>query len=309
MKIVCIGGGHGLSQVLKALKGSEHNLTAIITTTDNGGSTGRLRNNTSQIAYGDIRRCISVLATEQNILADVSELRFESNNELKAHCLGNILLSALDQQFQTPSLAIDQYCQLLGVTQQILPMSDTVTDLVAEDSNGELIFGEVQVEQLVDLPQQLFLSKKVKAPKRALDAILTADLVLIGPGSLITSVMPPLMMEDIRNALINSRGCRVYIENLVPENGVMGQLPLALQSAWACQMLGYRFFDISLSRDALMLLTEVNIMRSHARSPQLHDIGVLRDLVEGLCRGHQSFSQPRAQPNFLKSLQVGGSWY
>lgn len=285
MKIVCIGGGHGLSQVLTALKDTEHQLTAIITTTDNGGSTGRLRQNTEQIAYGDIRRCISALTPNDVGISEISELRFMQENDLKGHCLGNILLSALDQHCATPCEAISQFCQMMGVQHNVYPMSNSAVDLVAEDKNGARVFGEVAVDALSSLPKSLSLSHDVNAPQQAIESILAADLVLIGPGSLLTSVMPPLLMKELKQALLATSACRIYIENLSPEDGVMAKLEMQLQANWACEVLGYHFFDLSLTPDALSFLTDSSLNNKTLTansSAHLHDAAILRQIIDSL---------------------------
>ena len=158
MKIVCIGGGHGLSQVLTALRPLNNDISAIIATTDNGGSTGKLRQAKNCIAYGDIRRCILALANSNNLLTLIAQQRFENAGELSSHSLGNLILLALSQVTQKPSEAIYWLCQLLDVQQTILPMSDQVTDLSATLIDGSKIVGECEIDALTELPQALGLT-------------------------------------------------------------------------------------------------------------------------------------------------------
>lgn len=254
MKIVCIGGGHGLAQVLQTFKDSDHHVSAIVTTTDNGGSTGKLRKDPSQIAFGDIRRCICTLANPNNMLNMMSQQRFELSNDLKDHSMGNIMLTSLNQLASTPSEAIKWFSAMLDVKQTILPMSDQPVDLIAMTPSGKTIFGECAVDALDELPKALNLSSTINAVPEAIELILDADVVLIGPGSLLTSVLPPLLIPAIQDALSQSAACRIYIENLVSEESVMAKIPHKEHATWACDLIGYQFFDISLSADALFAL-------------------------------------------------------
>lgn len=278
MNIVCIGGGHGLSQVLSALKTMPCSLTAIVTTTDNGGSTGRLRQDQSQIALGDIRRCVSALANQDNVLSVLSEQRFELNNDLKGHSFGNILLSALCQLTHNANDAVNVFCAMLGVKHAVLPMTTTPVDLIATTASGETIFGECNVDALSTFPADLSLSKQVIANQQAVEAIYKADLILLGPGSLLTSVMPPLLLNDIRDALCRTAGCRIFIENLAPEHSVVDQLASNEQLAKAMDILGYKFFDVCLTPDAFEAMDLRAIEKE--QSTDTHNKSQLKHIIE-----------------------------
>ena len=280
MKIVCIGGGHGLSQVLEAISTLATDLTAIVTTTDNGGSTGRLRQDENLIAVGDIRRCVNALANQNNILSMLSEQRFNTKNDLNGHCFGNVLLAALCQITNSPSDAVKIFCTLLGVEQTVLPMSNSPVDLVATTSTHKEIFGECEIDRLNEFPASLSLSKKVLANPQAVDAIKQADLVLLGPGSLLTSVLPPLLLPEVKQALQDTSGCRIFIENLVPERSAVDNIPGPEQARKACQLLGYKFFDLCLTPDAF----EAMDLRAIEQVPHngVHDKSQLHYIIEQL---------------------------
>ena len=152
MKIVCIGGGHGLSQVLGAISTLTTDLTAIVTTTDNGGSSGRLRQDENLIAVGDIRRCVNALANQHNLLSMLSEQRFDTQNDLNGHCFGNLLLTALCQITNSPSDAVKIFCTLMGVEQTVLPMSNSPVDLVATTATQKEVYGECEIDSLSEFP-------------------------------------------------------------------------------------------------------------------------------------------------------------
>ena len=255
MNILCIGGGHGLSKVLKSLDGLADNLTAIVTTTDNGGSTGRIREDKQQIAFGDIRRCISSLSKRNDFLIDLTEQRFESDNDLNGHCLGNIILSALFQYTGSSSKAIEIYSEMLNINSKIIPMTETSVDLIAKDFNNNTIFGECNIDKLSFFPKSLSLSKKVYSSNEAIQSIEEADIILFGPGSLLTSVLPVLMVENIKEAIKNTKANRIFIENIGLENSVVDKVSKENQIHKAIELIGYKFFDISLSEKGIEAIT------------------------------------------------------
>lgn len=285
MNIVCIGGGHGLSQVLNAIQGIDADITAIVTTTDNGGSTGRLRKDESLIAYGDIRRCVNTLAPNNLLLKILSDLRLTASNDLNGHCVGNILLTALNQITANPTEAIKLFSSLLGVEHTILPMTDSPVDLTASDSHGNIIEGECEVDAMDELPSTLGLSKEVSANPQAVEAINKADLILIGPGSLLTSILPPLLLKEIKQALKETKAPRVYIENLVSENSVVASLTPIQQINKAQQLVGFKFYDICLSAKAF---NELDLSNSPVdTSKGTHDKAQLMSLIQQLApSGH-----------------------
>ena len=218
--VVALGGGHGLGRVMSCLNGLGSRLTGVVTTTDNGGSTGRIRRAEGGIAWGDMRNCLNQMITEPSIASTMFEYRFSGNGELAGHNLGNLMLKALDHMSVRPLDAINLIRNMLKVKAKLIPMSETPVDLMAIDSEGHEVYGEVNVDQLTCPPQELQLSPPVKTTKEALDAICRAELIIIGPGSFFTSLMPLLLMEDLTTALRRSRAHIVYIGNLGKELSV-----------------------------------------------------------------------------------------
>ncbi len=212
--VVAIGGGHGLGRLLSSLSFLGSRLTGIVTTTDNGGSTGRLRAQTNCIAWGDLRNCLNQLCTQDNVGARLFEYRFEDEGDLSGHNLGNLMLLALDRMSIRPLEAIEAIRSSLQINTQLIPMTESPTDLKAISPTGGTVFGEVSVDQLNDFPRRLHLSPHVLATREACEAIEMADLVILGPGSFLTSIMPPLLLEGIRQALFRTRAQVVFVANL-----------------------------------------------------------------------------------------------
>ena len=213
-RVVALGGGHGLGRVMSALASLGSRLTGIVTTTDNGGSTGRIRRSEGGIAWGDMRNCLNQLITEPGVASAMFEYRFNGNGELAGHNLGNLMLKALDHLSVRPLEAINLIRNMLKVDAFLIPMSEQPVDLVATDSDGHMIYGETEIDTLVQPPQDLMLHPNVAPTREAIEAIAEADLILIGPGSFFTSLMPVLLMDEMAQALRRTPAPLIYIGNL-----------------------------------------------------------------------------------------------
>lgn len=213
-RVVALGGGHGLGRVMSALSSLGSRLTGIVTTTDNGGSTGRIRRSEGGIAWGDMRNCLNQLITEPSIASAMFEYRFTGNGELAGHNLGNLMLKALDHLSVRPLEAINLIRNVLKVDAFLIPMSEQPVDLVAQDAEGNMVYGETAIDAMKLPPQELMLHPNVAPTREALEAIGDADLILIGPGSFYTSLMPILLMDEMAQALRRTPATMVFIGNL-----------------------------------------------------------------------------------------------
>lgn len=213
-RVVALGGGHGLGRVMSSLSSLGSRLTGIVTTTDNGGSTGRIRRSEGGIAWGDMRNCLNQLITEPSVASAMFEYRFGGNGELSGHNLGNLMLKALDHLSVRPLEAINLIRNLLKVDAILIPMSELPVDLMAIDADGHEVYGEVNIDQLTVAPKELMIYPSVPATREAVEAIGEADLILIGPGSFYTSLMPLLLINELAQALRRTPAPVVYIGNL-----------------------------------------------------------------------------------------------
>ncbi|AHF77757.1 hypothetical protein Sant_2729 [Sodalis praecaptivus] len=219
-QVVALGGGHGLGRVMSALSFLGSRLTGIVTTTDNGGSSGRIRQSEGGIAWGDTRNCLNQLIAEPSIASAMFEYRFGGQGELAGHNLGNLMLKALDNLSVRPLEAINLIRNLLKVNASLIPMSEQPVDLQATALSGDTVYGEVAIDRLNELPLQLKLTAPVPATREALLAIAGADLIIIGPGSFLTSLMPLLLVEDLTQALRRTPAPMIYLDNLGRELSV-----------------------------------------------------------------------------------------
>jgi uncharacterized cofD-like protein len=226
-RVVALGGGHGLGRVMSSLSSLGSRLTGIVTTTDNGGSTGRIRRAEGGIAWGDMRNCLNQLITEPSVASAMFEYRFGGNGELAGHNLGNLMLKALDHLSVRPLEAINLIRSLLKVDAFLIPMSEQPLDLIATDAEGHTVYGEVNIDQLSAPPAEMMLYPKAPTTREALQAIAEANLILIGPGSFYTSLLPLLLLDELAQALRRTPAPVVFIDNLGRElSPAAANLPL-----------------------------------------------------------------------------------
>ncbi|MCK3659008.1 hypothetical protein A4G18_09870 [Pasteurellaceae bacterium Pebbles2] len=233
--IVAIGGGHGLGRVMSSLSFLKERLTGIVATTDNGGSTGRIRQDHGGIAWGDLRNCLTQIVAKPTTASSVFEYRFGGDGVLAGHNLGNLILKALEDMHIRPTDAINLIRNFLKVKSYLIPMSDQPVHLGATLASGEQVFGEVAVDNLAELPTSVFLQPQVSASPEAVNAILQADYVLLGPGSFLTSIMPTLLLPEVMNALKNTPAKIIFIDNLGVEHSPAARLSLSDRINWINQ--------------------------------------------------------------------------
>lgn len=229
MKIVSIGGGHGLSMLLRGLKTKTSNITAIVTVADDGGSSGRLREEMGIIAPGDLRNCLVALADKETVLEQLFQYRFAGNGELSGHSLGNLFLAALIKEFGNPQNALEAASKVLNIRGKVVPATSEKVRLKAKMSDGEIIEGESEISAYPERSGKevriLHMSTIPKAPIAvgdALEAIKQADLITLGPGSLYTSVLPNLLVPEILQAIRQSSAPVLYICNVMTQPGETG---------------------------------------------------------------------------------------
>ena len=242
-RVVALGGGHGLGRVMSSLSSLGSRLTGIVTTTDNGGSTGRIRRSEGGIAWGDMRNCLNQLIAEPSIASAMFEYRFAGNGELSGHNLGNLMLKALDHHSVRPLEAINLIRNLLKVDAFLIPMSEQPVDLMAIDHEGHEVYGEVNIDQLPGVPKELMLTPPVPATREAVEAIAEADLILIGPGSFYTSLLPILLLDEMAQALRRTPATMVFIDNLGKEHSPAANLTLADRVGIMERYIGKRVID------------------------------------------------------------------
>ncbi len=218
--IVAIGGGTGLSTLLKGLKNYSSNITAIVTVSDDGGSSGVLRKQLGVQPPGDIRNCLAALSNEEPILTRLFQYRFSGGSGLEGHSFGNLFLSALTTITGSLEKAVQASSKVLAVQGQVLPATNIDVMLWAELEDGQKIYGESNISQSKKLISRIgYLPENPSALPSALESIKEADLIVLGPGSLYTSLLPNLLVPEIVDALLKSNAPKIYISNLMTQPG------------------------------------------------------------------------------------------
>ncbi len=219
-RIVAIGGGTGLSVLLRGLKEHTSNLTAIVTVADDGGSSGRLRQEFGIVAPGDIRQCVAALAEAEPLMSRLFQYRFQEGDGLEGHSFGNLFLVALANVTGNFETAIQEASRVLNVRGAIFPSTLVDVTLSAHTHDGELVHGEHNITEYGACIRELYLNPPhAEAHPEAVGAILDADLVVVGPGSLYTSVLPNLLVEDLRQALLATAAPCMFVCNVATQHG------------------------------------------------------------------------------------------
>jgi uncharacterized cofD-like protein len=229
-KIVAVGGGTGLSTLLRGLKAHTPHLTAIVTVADDGGSSGRLRRELGVLPPGDIRNCIAALADDEALITQLFQYRFGQGEGLNGHSFGNLFISALAGVTGSFERAVLEAGRVLAVRGRILPSTLDDVTLVADLRPGEgparpgadliRVQGESEIPKTGRPIERVFLRPdRARAYPEAVRAILEADLIVAGPGSLFTSVLPNLLVRDIQRAMWASRARRLYVCNVATQPG------------------------------------------------------------------------------------------
>ena len=219
-KIVGIGGGTGLSTLLRALRTKPVDLTAVITVADNGGSSGRLRKEYGILPPGDFRNCLVALSDAEPLLKELFQYRFESNSELNGHSFGNLFIMAMEKVTGSLDKAIKESSKVLNVTGQLIPSTFEQVNLVAKLKDGSIVEGESEItnsnSSIIDIKLN---PNNVTPSSQALKAIKDSDVIIIGPGSLYTSIIPNLLVPEIIEEINNTKNPVIYVCNIATQLG------------------------------------------------------------------------------------------
>jgi uncharacterized cofD-like protein len=231
LNVVSIGGGNGLSTLLRGLKefvGKSladdcvlNPLSAIVAVTDDGGSSGRLRDELNMLPPGDIRNCMVALSEDSNLLSRLFQYRFKGDGELGGHSFGNLFLAAMTEINNGDFVeAVRHTSEVLAIKGKIFPATDCDVRLVAEMIDGRVVRGESNITAAHSVIKKLRLEPEYCTPlPDAITAIENADVITLGPGSLFTSLLPPLLVEDVAEAIGNSKAIKIFICNLMTQPG------------------------------------------------------------------------------------------
>ena len=219
-RIVAVGGGTGLSMLLSGVKNITNNLTAIVTVGDDGGSSGRLREDLGILPPGDIRHCITALADDEDLVNKLFKYRFNNGEGLEGHSFGNLFITALCDITGDMVSAVRASSKVLSIRGRVLPATLDDMKLVAQMEDGRIVHGESTIPEAHGKIQKLFTEPiDCKALPEVIQAIRNAELIILGPGSLYTSVIPNLLIKEISDEIIKSKAKKIYVCNIMTQPG------------------------------------------------------------------------------------------
>ncbi|HXF84603.1 MAG TPA: gluconeogenesis factor YvcK family protein [Anaerolineales bacterium] len=254
-RIVAIGGGHGLSTLLRGLKAYTRNLTAVVTVADDGGSSGRLRESFGILPPGDIRNCLAALSDDEQMLTQLFQYRFSGASGLDGHSFGNLFLTALAEITGSFESAIAESGKVLSVGGRVLPSTLHNVKLVAEVQlphavNRVRVEGESRIPQIAGKVRRVWLEPNdAPAYPPVIKALLNADMIVVGPGSLYTSLLPNLLVNDLTGAIRASRALKVYVCNIATQAGETDMYSAYDHIRVIEEHIGDRLFDVLLCND------------------------------------------------------------
>jgi len=255
-RVVTIGGGHGLSTLLRGLKLYSSNLTAVVTVADDGGSSGRLRESFGILPPGDIRNCLAALSNDEQMLTQLFQYRFSSAGNLDGHSFGNLFITALAEITGSFEGAVAESGKVLSVSGRVLPSTLHDVKLVADmqlphSPNQVRVEGESRIPKMAGRVRRIWLEPNdAPAYPPVIKALLRADMIVVGPGSLYTSLLPNLLVHDLLGAMQASRAVKVYVSNIATQTGETDLLVTCYDHVRALEEhVGDRLFDVVLCND------------------------------------------------------------
>ncbi len=254
-KIVVIGGGTGLATLLRGLKAYTNNLTAIVSVADDGGSSGTLRKNVGILPPGDIRNCLAALSKDEELVTQLFKYRFSSGAGLEGHAVGNLLITALADLTGSFEQAIAESSRVLAIEGRVLPATlhdvKLTADIKVSDKPNEVrVVGESNITQARGSVDRVWLEPdNPLAYPPTIQAILSADMIVIGPGSLYTSLMPNLLVPDIADSIKSSRALKFYVANIATQPGETDDYSVDDHMVAIERHLGTNIFDLILTNN------------------------------------------------------------
>ena len=250
-QVTVIGGGHGLSVLLRGIKQATSNVTAVVTVADDGGSSGRLREELGIIPPGDLRNCLVALADTEPLMEKLFQYRFQSGTELKGHSFGNLFIAAMAEVTGDMEEALKKSSKVLAVKGRVLPASTAHVRLDAVMEDGTLVEGESHIPEVHKHIRRVKLfPEHVEPVESALAAIREADVVILGPGSLYTSIMPNLLVNGVAEELRKSRALKIYICNVMTQPGETDGYTAAMHAEAIVRHAGRGAIDFMLVNNA-----------------------------------------------------------
>lgn len=277
--ITVVGGGTGLSTLLRGMKQISNNCTAVVTTADDGGSSGRLRKELGIIPPGDLRNCLTALADREPLMERIMQYRFKGDSPLAGHCFGNLFIAAMAEAEGGMEEGLAATSQILKVRGRVLPSTLENIQLQAEMTDGTLVTGESVIPEARKRIRKLnLIPEEADASAASVEAIKKSDVLIFGPGSLYTSVIPNLLVKGIREAIVQSDAVKIYICNVMTQPGETDGYGAYEHVRAILDHVGVQFLDYVIVNDQPVTLDQLNKYKAEGSVPVTPDIDKISNL-------------------------------
>lgn len=277
--ITVVGGGTGLSTLLRGMKYITNNCTAVVTSADDGGSSGRLRKELGIIPPGDLRNCLTALADREPLMERLMQYRFQGDSPLAGHCFGNLFIAAMAQAEGGMEEGLDATSQILKVRGKVVPSTLENIQLQAEMNDGTLVLGESEIPKAHKrIRRMMMLPEDAPAARAAIKAIEEADVLIFGPGSLYTSVIPNLLVKGICDAVVKSNAVKIYICNVMTQPGETDFFGAYEHVRALIDHVGVQFLDFVIVNDQEITGEQLLQYNAEGSTPVTPDVEKIRNL-------------------------------
>ena len=300
--VVVIGGGTGLSTLLKGLKLFPMNITAIVTVADDGASSGRLREEFNIPAVGDLRNVLASLSDAEPLVEELLQYRFNTYSDLNKHAMGNLLLTAMYDITGNLTDSMDALAKIFNIKGRVLPVTEDKAILVAHTVDGEVIEGESKITKAGKHIDYIEYKEKVKVTKDVLNAISNADLIIVGIGSLYTSIIPNLLPNEMKKALMNARAKKMYICNIMSEHGETDNYKVSDCIKQINKYVGDNFIDIVLANKKIVPDNILELYKEEQSAQIMLDVDEVKNMgVELIKSDLLSIKNNQARHDYIKT--------
>lgn len=266
-KVVIFGGGSGLSQLLKGMTKFPMDVTAVVSVADNGKSTGRLREEFAIPAVGDITKVLMAMSTESKGVKDLFNYRFSNDSSIGNHSIKNLIMTALLEMKGDFAHALPILCDLLDVKGRLLPLTEDNVDLIGITNDGEEIVGEEQITESKQKIKQLKYNKDITVYPKVIEEIKKADLIVFSSGSLLTSIMPHIIVPEIQEAIRSSKAKKMYICNMITQPGETDNFKVSDHLKVLEQYLGQDVINVVVANNAKLPKNMSLFAKSEGKEP------------------------------------------
>ena len=278
-KVVVLGGGTGMSCLLRGLKLFPFDITAIVAVSDDGSSTGRLRQEFNMPAMGDIRNVLVALSETEPLIEKLLQYRFTTTSDLNGHSVGNLLLTAMKEINGNLSDGIEALGQILNLKGKVLPLTEDNVTLVAKMSDGSVVYGEENITKAFKTIEEIRYKEDAVVSREALKAIREADAIVFSMGSLYTSIVPNILFDEMREAILKSHAAKIYVANIMTQHGETDQFKVSDFIEVLNKFMGQPFLDVVIANNKKI---PMNIEKRYLEKEKSTPVVVDRDKVTEL---------------------------